>query len=174
MQPLINVDGFQSGKSFPDLDMLNPYQNASNDPDFRAQMTLWSIARSPLIYGADLRSPSLTADDFALLTNPGMLNITKASTDNRPVDAASTSDYVVWTAKSSVDSGTHYVAIISRATSQPSSPSIALETLGIHATSCKAHDIWADASLGQVSKVTTKLPAGPHYYGQLFSLSNCQ
>jgi hypothetical protein len=55
-------------RSFPDLDMLNPYHNSSTDPNFRAQMTLWAIARSPLIYGADIRGAS-SARDFALLTN---------------------------------------------------------------------------------------------------------
>ena len=33
--------------SFPDLDMLNPYNNASTDPNFRAQMTLCASS-SPL------------------------------------------------------------------------------------------------------------------------------
>lgn len=55
---LIDAPGL-NGKSFPDLDMLNPYKNAKDDTQFQAQMTLWSIARSPLIYGADIRSPSL-------------------------------------------------------------------------------------------------------------------
>ena len=67
--------------------MLNPYTNAATDTDFKAQMTLWSIARSPLIYGADIRSPKLTADDFSLLTNPGMLMVNENSTDNRQVKA---------------------------------------------------------------------------------------
>ena len=50
----------------------------------QAQMTLWSMTRSPLIYGADMRSASLTQDDFALMLNPEVLAITKTSTKNRP------------------------------------------------------------------------------------------
>jgi hypothetical protein len=172
MQPLINVDGL-NGKSFPDLDMLNPYTNSSSDPDFRAQMTLWTIARSPLIFGADLRSADFTASDFELLTNPEVLAITKASTGNKPVTLASTDDYVVWTATSTTTPEQHYVAIVTRATSQASNLSIDFKTLGIDASSCTVRDLWARNTLGAANTLSTHLPAGPHYYGKLFSLSAC-
>ena len=65
--------------------MLNPYKNAKDDPDFKLQMTLWAITRSPLIYGADIREPSLTADDFALMTNERVLAVSANSRGNRQV-----------------------------------------------------------------------------------------
>jgi hypothetical protein len=48
----------------------------------RTLMTLWSIARSPLIMGGDLRH--LDAPTLALLTNRAVLAVNQASTDNRP------------------------------------------------------------------------------------------
>ena len=48
-------------------------------------MTLWSIARSPLIMGGDLRH--LDAPTLALLTNPEVIAVNQASTANRPLPA---------------------------------------------------------------------------------------
>ena len=45
VESMIGVDG-----SFPDLDALTPYLNASDDRDFRLQMSFWAITRSPLFY----------------------------------------------------------------------------------------------------------------------------
>jgi hypothetical protein len=57
-------------------------------------MTLWSIARSPLIMGGDLRK----LDDFTLklLTNDEVLAVNQHSTANRPV--YSRDGIVVWMA----------------------------------------------------------------------------
>ncbi|SUJ24254.1 Alpha-galactosidase A precursor [Sphingomonas paucimobilis] len=48
----------------------------------RTLMTLWSIARSPLIMGGDLRH--LDAPTLALLTNRAVIAVNQASTDNQP------------------------------------------------------------------------------------------
>jgi alpha-galactosidase len=45
-------------------------------------MTLWSIARSPLIMGGDLRH--LDAATLALLTNPEVMAVNQRSRANRP------------------------------------------------------------------------------------------
>ena len=87
---LIGGPTFNALGSFPDLDMLNPYANASSDPNFRAQMTLWAIARSPLIYGADIRRAA-SPDEFALLTNPRVLAVSAGSRGNAPVAGRCTS-----------------------------------------------------------------------------------
>jgi alpha-galactosidase len=57
-------------------------------------MTLWSIARSPLIMGGDLRK----LDEFtaALLCNDEVLAVNKASRENR--EAFRTADSIVWVA----------------------------------------------------------------------------
>ncbi|QVM83070.1 glycoside hydrolase family 27 protein [Novosphingobium decolorationis] len=75
--------------SWPDADMLPLGRLALGDrdtkftPDEQATlMTLWSIARSPLIMGGDLRY--LDAATLALLTNPEVLGVNQNSTANAP------------------------------------------------------------------------------------------
>ena len=80
--------------SWPDADMI-PIGKLSLDnrphgdermsgftPDEqRTLMTLWSIARSPLMWGGD--PLSLDPETLAMLTNPEVLAVNQASTDNR-------------------------------------------------------------------------------------------
>jgi alpha-galactosidase len=61
----------------------------------RTMMTLWSIARSPLIMGGDLRKLDPATTD--LLTNDEVLGVNQRSTGNRPVTSAGGS--VVWMAE---------------------------------------------------------------------------
>ena len=84
---LIAARGLGGRPSFPDLDMLPlgfiaapgdshhvPTHNTSLTPsEQRTQMTLWSMARSPLFFGGDLN----VLDDFthALLTNAEVLRV---------------------------------------------------------------------------------------------------
>ena len=72
----------------------------------RTMMTLWSIARSPLIMGGDLRK--LDPATEALLTNDEVLAVNQRSTGNRPVLNAGGS--VVWTAEAP-GSKARYVAL---------------------------------------------------------------
>jgi alpha-galactosidase len=69
-------------------------------------MTLWSIARSPLMHGGDLTK----TDDFtlSLLTNDEVLAVNQRSSGNRPL-----SDHdglIAWTALDP-SSGDHYLAV---------------------------------------------------------------
>lgn len=85
---------------FPDADMLPfgiiEFKRATHftkEEQFFC-MSLWSVARSPLILGADLTK----LDDFTLnlLTNREVLAINQASTGNRQLSR--NNDLVVWTA----------------------------------------------------------------------------
>ncbi|KAI4345288.1 hypothetical protein L6164_012424 [Bauhinia variegata] len=81
------------GKSWPDLDML-PFgwltDPGSNDGPHRfsrltleeqkSQMTLWSMAKSPLMFGGDLRKLDQTT--YNLITNPTVLEINYFSSNN--------------------------------------------------------------------------------------------
>ncbi len=69
-------------------------------------MTLWVMARSPLMFGGHLPDN----DDFTLglLTNDEVLRVLKASKDNRPLFQQG--DQVAWRAKSS-DSDDTYLAL---------------------------------------------------------------
>ncbi|KAL6983789.1 hypothetical protein U1Q18_017164 [Sarracenia purpurea var. burkii] len=81
------------GKSWPDLDMLplgwltNPGSNEGphrscnlNLDEKRTQMTLWSMAKSPLMFGGDIRK--LDDTTFNLITNPILLEINSFSSNN--------------------------------------------------------------------------------------------
>ncbi|WP_223407216.1 glycoside hydrolase family 27 protein [Occultella gossypii] len=61
----------------------------------RTLMTLWVMARSPLMFGGDL--PSTDADTLALLTNPDVLEILKASDGGAQVSRDG--DAVLWSAR---------------------------------------------------------------------------
>ena len=98
--------------AWPDADMLPLGRLALGQRDTkftpdeqRTLMTLWSIARSPLIMGGDLRH--LDAPTRALLTNREVIAVNQASSDNHPWFVAD--DRRVWTARSPF--GQHYVAL---------------------------------------------------------------
>lgn len=48
--------------------------------EFLQQMTLWSMAKSPLMFGGDMRN--LDASTFSLITNPTLLEINSFSSNN--------------------------------------------------------------------------------------------
>lgn len=91
---------YRTSGAWPDADML-PFGIVEFDRATRFThdeqqlcMTLWCIARSPLILGADMTR----MDDFtlALLTNPEVLAVNQASTNNRQFSRED--DLIVWTA----------------------------------------------------------------------------
>ncbi|XVE74933.1 hypothetical protein DITRI_Ditri12bG0058400 [Diplodiscus trichospermus] len=81
------------GRSWPDLDMLplgwltdpgsneGPHRKCNlNLDEQRTQMTLWAIAKSPLIFGGDVRK--LDETTYNLITNPTLLEINSFSSNN--------------------------------------------------------------------------------------------
>ncbi|KAI3905431.1 hypothetical protein MKW98_013229 [Papaver atlanticum] len=89
---MVGAQGLK-GKSWPDLDMLplgwltDPGSNegphrisALTLDEQRTQMTLWSMAKSPLMFGGDLRKLDKTTYD--LITEPTLLEINSFSTIN--------------------------------------------------------------------------------------------
>ncbi|KAI9117048.1 hypothetical protein K1719_012047 [Acacia pycnantha] len=81
------------GYSWPDLDMLplgwltDPGSNEGphrygrlNIEEQKTQMTLWAMAKSPLMYGGDVRKLDQTTYD--LITNPTLLEINAFSSNN--------------------------------------------------------------------------------------------
>ncbi|KAJ4960513.1 hypothetical protein NE237_020423 [Protea cynaroides] len=88
---MLGASGLQ-GKSWPDSDMLplgwltdpgsnqGPHRNSNLTPDEqRTQMTLWSMTRSPLMFGGDMKNLDETTYD--LITNPILLEINSFSTN---------------------------------------------------------------------------------------------
>ncbi|KAG4975367.1 hypothetical protein JHK82_032252 [Glycine max] len=81
------------GNSWPDLDMLpfgwltDPGSNEGphrysylNLEEKKTQMTLWSMAKSPLMYGGDVRK--IDPSTYDVITNPTLLEINSFSSNN--------------------------------------------------------------------------------------------
>jgi hypothetical protein len=107
-------------------------------------MTLWSIARSPLIMGGDLRH--LDAPTLALLTNREVLAVNQASTDTRPHFVQ---DGVrIWSARPEDGTGS-YLALFNT-TDKPLSVSVALAELGRTGT-VGIRDLWTGTNVGSAT-----------------------
>lgn len=119
-------------------------------------MSLWSIARSPLIMGGDLRH--LDAPTKALLTNPEVLAVNQASSQNRPHFVE---DGVrVWTAKAA--NGDGYLALFNTG-GKPREVGVALKAVGLP-VSVAVRDLWSCSDVGSVSgRFAVSLP--PHGAG---------
>lgn len=106
-------NGYRRPGAWPDADMLplgllamgsrktkfTPYEQ-------QTLMTLWSIARSPLIMGGDLRA--LDEPTLALLTNREVIDVNQRSRNNCQV--SNDGERVIWTAESA-DGKARYVAL---------------------------------------------------------------
>jgi len=86
----------------------------------RTLMTLWSIFRSPLMFGGDL--PSNDAATLKLLTNKAVLNVNQHSTNGRQLFRRG--DLVGWTADDPA-TGAKYLALFNAEDQQPAPASAA-------------------------------------------------
>lgn len=140
---------------FPDADMLplgtigmGTRQTRFTRDEQRTLMTLWSIARSPLILGADLTR----LDEFtlSLVTNPEVIAVDQASANNREV--FSRDGFYCWTAEVPGSADT-YLALFN-ARDVPGGAGAAvhvrLAELGIPAPA-RIRDLWWRGDLGEFS-----------------------
>lgn len=110
---LANWNPHRTQGAWPDADML-PFgvlelgkrTTRFSEDEQRTVMTLWSIARSPLMHGGDLTK----TDPFtlSLLTNDGVLEVNQNSTGNRPL--FEDDDRIAWIAEVP-DSADRYLAV---------------------------------------------------------------
>jgi alpha-galactosidase len=102
----------------------------------RAMMTLWCIARAPLMWGGD----PLSLDDLtlSLLTNEEALAVLNGSSGNRQL--VRTDDTVVWVADA--DGGGEYVALFNVGDGGPVKIAVELAALGL-GKPCAVRDLWA-------------------------------
>ncbi len=104
-------------------------------------MTLWSIARSPLIMGGDLRH--LDAPTLALLTNREVLAVNQSSTENTPLFLDDGTK--VWTARAE-GGGERYVALFN-VSDKEREVSVPLSLLDLGAKA-SVRDLWEGKDLG--------------------------
>lgn len=116
-------------------------------------LTLWSIARSPLMMGGDL--PTSSPETFALLTNDEVLAVDQDSTDNRQV--YNQEETVVWVARDAT-SGDRYVALFNLRDA-PATVTFDLEIESMRGK-FRVRDLWKRQDLGvQSGKVGASLGA---------------
>jgi alpha-galactosidase len=137
---------------WPDADMLPLGRLAlgKRDTKFtpaeqRTVMTLWSIARSPLIMGGDLRH--LDAPTLALLTNREVLAVNQASTDNQPHFVED--GMRVWTARPSSGPG-RYLALFNT-TNKERETAIDFRWIGV-SSAVRVRDLWERKDVGTATR----------------------
>ena len=147
---------------WPDADMLPlgrlalGKRNTKFTPDEqRTLMTLWAIARSPLIMGGDLRH--LDAPTLSLLTNRAVLAVNQASTANQPHFIAD--GMRIWSARPEGAPKDRYVALFNT-TEKPKAVGLPLRDLGLSGA-VTARDLWSGEDLGRVSGRVERVVA-PH------------
>ncbi|HVI99985.1 MAG TPA: glycoside hydrolase family 27 protein [Sphingomonas sp.] len=154
--------------AWPDADMLplgllalGERRTRFTADEQRTMMTLWAIARSPLIMGGDLRA--LDAATLALLANPEVIAVNQRSEDGRQLFREG--NRVAWTAREP-KTGDRYLALFNIGDT-PARVSAPLAGLDL-ARGASVRDLWANAPLGTV-QATLGAALPPHGAG-LFRL----
>lgn len=156
---------------WPDGDMLpigylgphpgwgEPRQSRLTHEEERTLITLWSIARSPLILGANLTR--MDADTESLLNNPEVIAVDQKTTGNHPIETASDSAIVLWTAQEGPD---FILAVFNRSDEPARIASRPWKDLGdqfgLHQSSYRVRDLWQRKNLGRQNALSVTLP--PH------------
>ena len=112
-------------------------------------MTLWSIFRSPLIMGGELRDNDPWT--LSLLTNPDVLEVNQESVGNQPVSRAG--GRIVWTARSKT--GAVYLALFNVG-DEPLTVSASWTDLGITGPRT-VRDLWKREDTGRAEGVVERL-----------------
>lgn len=141
---------------FPDADMLplGKLHASSADTDGRTThfsqneqytlMTLWSIARSPLIHGGDMTQ--MDAFTLSLMTNDAVIAVNQFSSHNRQLFR--NGNRVAWVADAT-GSTNKYLAVFNTGNSIDSVP-VDLTALGFRG-SCAIRSLWDQTDLGSFS-----------------------
>ncbi|MFT4177292.1 MAG: glycoside hydrolase family 27 protein [Luteolibacter sp.] len=154
---------------FPDADMLPlgavrqvgsskhrpPYTRFTKDEQV-TMMTLWSIARSPLIMGGDLSK--LDEWTLSLLTNDEVLSVNQDSSGNRQLFRR---DGLIGWIADVPGSPDKYLALFNT-TETAAEVSVALAEVGFAQTSVKLRNLWKKADLENPVSDRISLNLSPH------------
>lgn len=125
-------------------------------------MTLWCIARSPLIFGGHL--PKTDAWTLSLLTNDEVLAVNQTGTNAREI--SDDNGLIVW-ASDAADGKSKYVALFNtRDSAAPLPVEMKLEKLGLK--SAAVRDLWAKKDSGKVDGTLTQ--SVPSHGAMLFKI----
>ena len=164
---LANWMQYQQPGHWPDADMLpigyigprpgwgQPRLSRLSYDETRTLITLWSIARSPLILGANL----LQLDSFteSLLTNQDVIAVDQHSSNNKEllVDGS----LVVWRADAPKGDGMgkgSYYAVFNLGNT-PATYSYNWKQLGLHGHEHRVRDLWQSQDIGRATQITATL-----------------
>jgi alpha-galactosidase len=116
-------------------------------------MSLWSIFRSPLMFGGDL--PTSDAFTIGLLTNQEVLDIDQKSSNGR--EAYRKLGVIAWTADTP-DKGSKYVAVFNTGDSTKD-VDLPWAALGLHPGKAQIRDVWEGKTLGAKERIQIPLRA---------------
>src|SRR5450432_1286564 len=152
--------------SWPDADMLplgrigiraergDDRSSLFTHDEQQTLMTLWSIFRSPLMFGGDL--PSNDAFTLALITNPEVLAVNQSSIGGH--QSFHRDDMVAWTAN--VPGGSaKYVAVFNLGDTKQA-VDLKWSDVGVGEAKHAARDLWIHKDLGKLGSL--KLELAPH------------
>ena len=137
-------------------------------------MTLWSIARSPLMLGADLTQ--LDAATLALITNDEVLAVNQHSENNRPL--FDRDGLVAWIADVPGTGGREkYLAVFNTSDAGAKVP-VAWNALFGRGTAVTVRDLWrhraVDASAAAMRETETFAPELPAHGAGLYRIVAAQ
>ncbi|XP_030959173.1 alpha-galactosidase-like [Quercus lobata] len=167
---MIGATGLK-GKSWPDLDMLplgwltdpesneGPHRTTNLTPDEqKSQVTLWSMAKSPLMFGGDVRN--LDNATYDLITNEIVLEINSFSSNNMEFP------YVTNGARSWIATGRDgevYLAFFNVNTDQREITAMTSDMAkvlpGKNLSSCLCHELWSGRDCGVLKQSLSKAVA---------------
>ena len=153
---------FAGDGRWPDADMLPlgrigiraergpERQSRLTEDEARTMMTLWMMARSPLMFGGDL--PQTEKETMSLLTNDAALGVLRSSTNNREV--LHHDGLVAWTADAT-DRPARYAAIFAIGET-PIDVDLPLTSLGV-AGPATVTELWTGHSEGPIARLRHQL-----------------
>jgi alpha-galactosidase len=110
-------------------------------------MTLWSIFRSPLMFGGNL--PDNDEFTLSLITNEEVLAVNQKSVGNKELYAKG--DTVVWTADIP-ETKEKYVALFNISNSEMENVKIKWKDLNVSSEKCAVRNLWEKKDLGEFIK----------------------
>ena len=154
---------------WPDADMLPigylgprpgygpPRLSHLNYDETRTLLTLWSMARSPLILGANLTQ--LDAFDETMLTNAEVLFVDQHSIGGHPLPAlAQPGKSAVWRAEEPKGGKRSFIAVFNLGDAS-TDLSYSWKDLGFKGSEHRVRDLWQAQELGKQPVLKTTLPA---------------
>jgi len=154
---------FEQPGRWPDADMLpigylgprpgwgQPRNSRLSYDETRTLITLWSIARSPLMLGANLTQ--LDSFTEALLTNREVLTVDQGSSGNKELRVDG--NLVVWTARASRG---NYYAVFNLGNT-PAVYSYSWKQLRLGSGQHRVRDLWQSQEIGRVKQLNGTLSA---------------